>query len=46
VLLPDGTNDNHELVKENWYWRYRKYAAGNVELEGMEMEARDAKKDL
>lgn len=22
VLLPDGTNVNHELVKDGWCWRY------------------------
>ena len=26
VLLPDGTNVNHELGKEGWCWWYRKYA--------------------
>jgi endonuclease YncB( thermonuclease family) len=26
VLLPDGTNVNHTLVKDGWYWWYRKYA--------------------
>ena len=26
VLLPDGTNVNHALVKEGWCWWYRKYA--------------------
>jgi len=34
VLLPDGTNVNHELVKDDWCWRYRKYAPGNTVLEG------------
>jgi endonuclease YncB( thermonuclease family) len=28
VLLPDGTNVNHTLVKEGWCWWYRKYAPG------------------
>jgi endonuclease YncB( thermonuclease family) len=23
VLLPDGTNINHELVKDGWCWWYR-----------------------
>ena len=32
LLLPDGTNINHELVKDGWCWWYRKYAPGNVEL--------------
>src|SRR5262249_12465214 len=26
VLLPDGTNVNHELVKEGWCWWYRNYS--------------------
>src|SRR5437867_2897534 len=46
VILPDGTNVNHELVKEGRCWWYRKYAPGNVALEGLEKEARDAKKGL
>jgi len=28
VLLPDGTNVNHSLVKDGWCWWYRKYALG------------------
>ena len=46
VLLPDGTHVNHELVKEGWCWWYRKYAPRDTELEGLEREARDAKKGL
>ena len=46
VLLPDGTNVNHALVKEGWCWWYRKYAPGNSELEKLEKDARDAKKGL
>jgi endonuclease YncB( thermonuclease family) len=46
VLLPDGTKVNHELVKDGWCWWYRKYAPGNTELENLEKDARDAKKDL
>ena len=30
VLLPDGTNVNHELVKDGWCWWYRKYAPGDT----------------
>jgi endonuclease YncB( thermonuclease family) len=26
VILPDGTNVNHSLVKDGWCWLYRKYA--------------------
>jgi Staphylococcal nuclease homologue len=46
VLLPDGTNVNHELVKEGWCWWYRKYALQNTVLERLEKEAREAKKWL
>lgn len=33
VLLPDGTNVNHMLVKDGWCWWYRKYAPGDTVLE-------------
>jgi endonuclease YncB( thermonuclease family) len=46
VLLQDGTNVNHTLVKDGWCWWYRKYAPGDAELEKLEMEARKAKKGL
>jgi micrococcal nuclease len=46
VLLPDGMNLNHELVKQGWCWWYRKYAPGDTVLEGLETEARDAKQGL
>jgi len=46
VLLPDGTNVNHTLVKEGWCWLYRKYAPGDTVLEGLEKDAREAKKGL
>lgn len=46
VILPDGTNVNHELVKEGWCWWYRKYAPDNRELEQLETEARGAGKGL
>lgn len=46
VLLPDGTNVNHELVKEGWCWWYRKYAPGDLVLEGFEKEAREANRGL
>src|SRR5215472_16861184 len=39
VLLPDGTNVNHMLVKEGWCWWYRKYAPGNVILAELERGA-------
>ena len=46
VLLRDGMNVNHELVEEGWCWWYRKYAPGDLELQKLEKEARDAKKGL
>lgn len=30
VLLLDGTNVNHKLVKDGWCWWYRQYAPGNL----------------
>jgi micrococcal nuclease len=46
VLLPDGTNVNYTLVKDGWCWWYRKYAPGDMVLEGLETEARKAQKGL
>jgi endonuclease YncB( thermonuclease family) len=46
VLLPDGTNINHTLVKDGWCWWYRKYAPGDTMLEGLEREAREERKGL
>jgi hypothetical protein len=46
VLLPDGTNVNHALVKEGWCWWYRKYAPGDAMLEGLEKEAQAGRKGL
>jgi len=46
VFLLDGTHVNHTLVKDGWCWWYRKYAPGDTVLEGLEKEAREAKKGL
>ena len=46
VLLPDGINVNHELVKEGWCWWYRKYAPGDAVLEELEKAARVEKRRL
>jgi endonuclease YncB( thermonuclease family) len=46
VLLPDGANVNHILVKDGWCWWYRKYAPGDTVLEGLEKEAREGRKGL
>ena len=43
VLLPDGTNVNHTLVKDGWCWWYRKYAPGDTVLDGLEKEAREGR---
>jgi endonuclease YncB( thermonuclease family) len=40
VLLSDGTNINHELVRNGWCWWYRKYAPRDVILEELERRAR------
>jgi micrococcal nuclease len=44
--LSDGMNLNHELVKQGWCWWYRRFAPGYKILEGLEKEAREAKKGL
>ena len=46
VILPDGMNLNQELVKDGRCWWYRKYAPGDTVLEGLENEAREARKGL
>ena len=46
VILPDGMSLNQELVKQGWCWWYRKYAPGDTVLEGLESEAREARKGL
>jgi micrococcal nuclease len=46
VILPDGMNLNHTLVKDGWCWWYRKYAPGDTVLEGLEKDARETRKGL
>jgi endonuclease YncB( thermonuclease family) len=46
VVLPSGRNLNQELVKAGWYWWYRKHAPGDAVIEGLENEAREARKGL
>lgn len=46
VILPDGMNLNQELVRQGWWWWYRKYAPADTVLEGLERDAREAKKGL
>ncbi len=43
VFLLDGTNVNHELIKDGWCWWYRKYAPGDTLLEELEKEAQKEK---
>lgn len=40
VLLADGKNINHELVKDGMCWWYRKYAPDDTKLETLETEAK------
>jgi len=44
VLLSDGTNVNHELVREGWCWWYRKYVPGDGTLVRSEAEAKEVRK--
>ena len=46
VILPDGRNLNHEIVKAGFAWWYRKYAPKGKELEALESEARTARRGL
>ena len=46
VLLPDGLSLNQELVMQGWCWWYKMYALGDTVLEGLEKEAREAKRGL
>jgi hypothetical protein len=46
VILTNGTNVNHTLVKEGWCWWYRKYAPRSRELERLEKNSRKGKNGL
>jgi endonuclease YncB( thermonuclease family) len=46
IILSDGTNVNHALVKDGWCWWYRKYAPGDAVLEELEKAAREERKGL
>jgi endonuclease YncB( thermonuclease family) len=46
VLLPDGTNVNHTLVRDGWCWRDRKYAPSDTRLEMLEAVAKAARHGL
>ena len=40
VVLSDGTNLSHLLVRDGWCWWYKRYAPNNVILEELERRAR------
>lgn len=46
VLLPDGRDLGHELVREGLAWWYRQYAADDEVLRALEDEARRARRGL
>ena len=46
VFLADGTNVNHELVKDGWCRWYQKYAPEDTTLEKLETEAREASRGM
>ncbi|MDE3040011.1 MAG: thermonuclease family protein [Nitrospirota bacterium] len=46
VILPDGINVNHHVAKEGLCWWSRKYAPGDMVVEGLETEAREGRKGL
>ena len=45
AALPDGRMLNRELVREGFYWWYRKYTPGNTVLEQLEAGTREAMKE-
>jgi micrococcal nuclease len=46
VLLLDGRNVNHEIVRAGLAWWFRRYATGDRKLEKLEAEARQARRGL
>ena len=46
VILPDGRNLNHEIVRAGLAWHYVKYAPGDRKLAQAESEAREARRGL
>lgn len=46
VVLANGKNLNHELVRGGWCWWFTRYAPDDYELEGLEQAARQARKGL
>ncbi len=46
IILPDGRNLNHEIVRAGYAWWYRQYAQRDDALKALELEAREAKRGL
>ena len=46
VLLLDGTIVNHEIVRAGLAWWYKQYAPVDETIEGLEKEAKEAKRGL
>lgn len=46
VILPDGRNLNHEIVRAGLAWWFRKYAPNDDELSRLEAEARKDKRGI
>jgi endonuclease YncB( thermonuclease family) len=46
IILPDGRNLNHEIVRAGFAWWYWQYARRDGELEALEAEAKAAKRGL
>ena len=46
MVLPDGRNLNHEVVKAGMAWWYRRYAPDDSTLQRLKQEARQAKRGL
>jgi micrococcal nuclease len=46
IILPDGRSMNREMVGQGMAWWYRKYAANDTILAGLESEARRTKRGL
>jgi endonuclease YncB( thermonuclease family) len=45
-MIPDRDKRDQSLVKQGWCWWYRKYAPADTVLEGLETEAREARRGL
>lgn len=46
VVLPDGRNLNHEIVRAGFAWWFVKYARQDARLARLELDARDARRGL